>query len=139
MSMLPSGVFFQSYAAEQGLLRTWPQRLGLAASLLLLASMGWLMNDYWLGILTLGGITLVAVLGLHITIGMAGLLNLGQSAFVGIGAFVATSTGDGLLARRWPPMDGASGSHCLVQVWLLGSLVFCLDCPRCESKGFIWL
>ena len=116
MSMLPSGVFFQSYAAEQGLLRTWPQRLGLAASLLLLASMGWLMNDYWLGILTLGGITLVAVLGLHITIGMAGLLNLGQSA-----------------------LDGASGSHCLVQVWLLGSLVFCLDCPRCESKGFIWL
>ena len=91
MSMLHSGVFFQSYAAEQGLLRTWPQRLGLAASLLLLASMGWLMNDYWLGILTLGGITLVAVLGLHITIGMAGLLNLGQSAFVGIGAFVAAS------------------------------------------------
>jgi branched-chain amino acid transport system permease protein len=89
--MLPSGVFFQSYAAERAITRTGPQRASLIVFLVVLLALGPFMSDYWLGVITLGAITLVAVLGLHITTGMAGLLNLGQSAFVGIGAFVAAS------------------------------------------------
>ena len=86
-SALPSGVFFPSHAAERALLRTWPQRLWMAGFLLALCALPWAANDYLLGVLTLAGVTLVAVLGLQITIGMAGQLNLGQSAFVGVGAF----------------------------------------------------
>lgn len=89
--MLPSGVYFQSYAAERAITRTTPQRLWLIALLLALAALPALLNDYLLGIVTVAGITLIAVLGLQITIGMAGLLNLGQSAFVGVGAFTAAS------------------------------------------------
>lgn len=90
-SALPSGVFFQSHAAERALLRTPPQRLWLVGLLLALLALPWAANDYWLGVLTLAGVTLVAVLGLQITVGMAGQLNLGQSAFVGVGAFVAAA------------------------------------------------
>ena len=88
---LPSGVFFQSHAAERALLRTPPQRMWLVGLLLALVALPWAANDYWLGVLTLAGVTLVAVLGLQITVGMAGQLNLGQSAFVGVGAFVAAA------------------------------------------------
>lgn len=98
MAMLPSGVFFSSYAAERALQRTPAQRLALLALLLVLALLPLLVGDYLLGVLTLAGVTLVAVLGLHITVGLAGQLNLGQSAFVGVGAFVAAA----LAAKGWP-------------------------------------
>ncbi len=88
---LPSGVFFQSHAVERALLRTPLQRMWLVGLLLALVALPWAANDYWLGVLTLAGVTLVAVLGLQITVGMAGQLNLGQSAFVGVGAFVAAA------------------------------------------------
>lgn len=98
MAMLPSGVFFSSYAAERALQRTPAQRLALLALLLVLVLLPLLVGDYLLGVLTLAGVTLVAVLGLHITVGLAGQLNLGQSAFVGVGAFVAAA----LAAKGWP-------------------------------------
>ena len=125
--MLPSGVFFQSYAGERAWLRTGPQRIWLVAFLISLAFIPWLFDDYFVGVLTQAGITLLAVLGLQITVGMAGLLNLGQSAFVGIGAFTAAalaSRGYGL----WiciPAAALATGSV---------SLVFGL--PALRIKGF---
>lgn len=91
MSALPSGVFFQSHGAERALVRTLPQRLWLVGFLVALVGLPWMLSDYMLGVATLAGVTLVAVLGLQITIGMAGQLNLGQSAFVGVGAFTAAS------------------------------------------------
>lgn len=88
---LPSGIFFQNYAAERALVRTAPQRLWLIGFIVTLALLPLALNDYLLGVITLAGITLVAVLGLQITVGMAGLMNLGQSAFVGVGAFTAAA------------------------------------------------
>lgn len=89
--MLPSGVYFENFAQERRHLRTGPQRAWAIAFALFLLAVPWLVNDYLLGIATVAAIALVAVLGLHITVGMAGLLNLGQSAFVGVGAFAAAS------------------------------------------------
>jgi branched-chain amino acid transport system permease protein len=126
-SALPSGVFFQSYADERALLRTWPQRLWMITFLLAMVALPWAANDYLLGVLTLAGVTLVAVLGLHITIGMAGQLNLGQSAFVGVGAFVAAA----LASKGWsmwvciPAAAFASGAV---------SILFGL--PAVRIKGF---
>lgn len=96
---LPSGVHFSSHAAERALVRTGPQRLWLAAFLLACVAMPWVGGDYLLGVLTLAGVTLVAVLGLQVTVGLAGQLNLGQSAFVGVGAFVAAA----LAGQGWSP------------------------------------
>ncbi len=45
--------------------------------------------DYLRGVATQTFITLIAVLRLHVTVGMAGQINIAQSAFVGVGAFAA--------------------------------------------------
>jgi branched-chain amino acid transport system permease protein len=56
-----------------------------------------LSGAYVLGVAAQGFITLIAVLGLHVTVGMAGQINIAQSAFVGVGAFAtAKLTGYGL-------------------------------------------
>lgn len=125
--MLPSGVFFESHAAERGLVRTGPQRAWLAAFLILLAALPWLMNAQLLGMVTLAGIILVAVLGLHVTVGLAGQLNLGQSAFVGVGAFAC-----GALAARgyslWVCIPSAGFAAAFI------SLIFGI--PAIRIKGF---
>lgn len=89
--MLPSGVHFKDHAQELGLLRTGPQRAALVMLLTALAAFPFVASNYLIGLAITMAITLVAVTGLQITVGMAGLLNLGQSAFVGVGAFAAAS------------------------------------------------
>ena len=87
--MLPSGAFFTSYPQEAALLRTPPQRAWFAALLLALFAAPALLGPGTVGVLTTLCIATIAVLGLQITTGMAGQINLGQSAFVGVGAYVA--------------------------------------------------
>jgi branched-chain amino acid transport system permease protein len=43
----------------------------------------------WIGVFSLMGITLIAVFGLHITTGLCGQINLGQAAFVAVGAYAS--------------------------------------------------
>ena len=87
--MLPSGVFFETHRQELRLVRTAPQRGWLAAFILALFSFPLVATPYLLGAATMLFISLIAVYGLQITVGMAGQINLGQSAFVGIGAYAA--------------------------------------------------
>jgi len=89
--MLPSGVHFKDHAEEMRLLRTGPQRAALALLVLLLAAFPFFASTYVVGLAITVAITVIAVAGLQITVGMAGLLNLGQSAFVGVGAFTAAA------------------------------------------------
>jgi len=46
-------------------------------------------GEYLLSVATLTGISLVAVFGLHITTGLCGQINLGQAAFMGVGAYTS--------------------------------------------------
>ncbi|MFT3819116.1 MAG: branched-chain amino acid ABC transporter permease [Rubrivivax sp.] len=125
--MLRSGLFFQRYADERALVHTTPQRGMLAALLLALFALPVLVGGSVLGIATMAGITLIAVFGLQVTIGLAGQLNLGQSAFVGVGAFVAAA-----LATRgfgiWVCLPAAAFASGAV------SIVFGL--PAARIKGF---
>ncbi len=89
--MLPSGVHFKDHGEELRLLRTGPQRAALVLLLLALAAFPYVASTYGVGLAITVAITIVAVVGLQITVGMAGLLNLGQSAFVGVGAFTAAA------------------------------------------------
>lgn len=125
--MLPSGVFFSSHVREAGLLRTGLQRAWFAAFVAAVFMAPLVIGAHALGVATMLLITMVAVLGLQITTGMAGQLNLGQSAFVGVGAFAAAKLAalgvPGLLTI--PAAGAAAGAS---------SVLFGL--PAARVKGF---
>ncbi len=125
--MLPSGTFFESHAREAALLRTGPQRIAAVVLVLVLVLAPLLLGRSQIGLATLVGISVIAVMGLQITTGMAGQLNLGQSAFVGIGAFAAArlSNADIPFWLAIPAAGLAAGAF---------SLVFGL--PSIRVKGF---
>ena len=89
--MLPSGIHFRNHAEELRFLRTAPQRVAFGLLLVVLAVFPLVASSYLIGLAITVAITVIAVAGLQVTVGMAGLLNLGQSAFVGVGAFSAAA------------------------------------------------
>jgi branched-chain amino acid transport system permease protein len=57
----------------------------------LIAAAPWLITTpYWRGILVLGAMNVLLALSLNLVMGYTGQLNLGQSAFFAIGAYVST-------------------------------------------------
>ena len=95
--MLPTGVNFESYAAEARILKTVRSRVWLLILVLGLVALPAAAGAYLLGQMTYMFITLMAVYGLYVTVGMAGQINIAQSAFVGVGAFVTAK-----LSGDWP-------------------------------------
>lgn len=85
--MLPTGIRFDTYGGEAGLLQTGRARIGVALLIAGLFILPLFSGPYLLGIGTQMFISLIAVYGLYVTVGMAGQINIAQSAFVGIGAF----------------------------------------------------
>ncbi len=125
--VLPSGVFFTRYQDEGAYLHTRPQRLWFLGLLAALAVAPAVLGPFALGVATAMLLSLVAVYGLQITTGLAGQLNLGQSGFVGVGAFVgARLTQEGLPFWAVIPLAGiAAGAS---------SVLFGL--PAARVKGF---
>jgi branched-chain amino acid transport system permease protein len=67
------------------------RRVGFAVAILLVAAAPWLLaTPYWRGILVLCALNVLLALSLNLVLGYTGQLNLGQSAFFGIGAYVST-------------------------------------------------
>lgn len=126
--MLPSGVYFTSFDQEAAYLRTSSQRLWFIAFVAALFCLPVVLGNYMLGIMTVGFITLIAVFGLQITVGMAGQINLGQSAFVGVGAFVAASLSSNVGLPFWVNLPIAG------LVAAFSSILFSL--PAMRVKGF---
>lgn len=87
--MDPSGTFFTNYAGDRSLVRTRAQWVCLLALVLMLVTLPWWASDRWVSIGYTTFITAVAVVGLQICTGYAGQINLGQSAFMGVGAYGA--------------------------------------------------
>lgn len=87
--MLPTGVHSETYAHEARVLRTSRSRAWLLVLIAALLAFPLAAGPYMLGVFTHMFITLMAVYGLYVTVGMAGQINVAQSAFVGIGAFTA--------------------------------------------------
>ncbi|HEX2566643.1 MAG TPA: branched-chain amino acid ABC transporter permease [Burkholderiales bacterium] len=66
-------------------------KLRLALALVVLAALPWVLNTpYWRGILVVCAMNVMLALSLNLILGYTGQLNLGQSAFFGIGAYVST-------------------------------------------------
>ena len=60
-------------------------------ALIVIAAAPWLLStSYWRGILVLCAMNVLLALSLNLVLGYTGQLNLGQSAFFGIGAYVST-------------------------------------------------
>ncbi len=67
------------------------RRMAWVVSLILVAAAPWLLTTgYWRGILVLCAMNVLLALSLNLVMGYTGQLNLGQSAFFGIGAYVST-------------------------------------------------
>lgn len=85
--MDPSGTFFTDYAGDRRLIRTPPQWVALVCLLAVAVVLPLVVSDRWVGIAYVMFITAIAALGLQICTGYAGQINLGQSAFMGVGAY----------------------------------------------------
>jgi branched-chain amino acid transport system permease protein len=75
------------------LIRFFTGKKGVAflIGLIVIAAAPWLLTTgYWRGILVLCAMNVLLALSLNLVMGYTGQLNLGQSAFFGIGAYVST-------------------------------------------------
>jgi branched-chain amino acid transport system permease protein len=125
--LLPTGIRFGSYATEARYIHTWPQALWFAAFLVALLLLPYAVSLYVTGVLTTMFITLMAVYGLQVTVGMAGQINVAQSAFMGVGAFTAAKLST-LDVPFWAAIPAAGLAAALI------SIVFAL--PAIRVKGF---
>ncbi len=87
--MRPAGTYDTTYGQDMATVRTRVQWIMLAAFLALLIALPWFIGRDWLGTFSLTSIILIAVFGLHITTGLCGQINLGQTAFMAAGAYTS--------------------------------------------------
>ncbi|NUZ08787.1 branched-chain amino acid ABC transporter permease [Schlegelella sp. ID0723] len=85
--MDPSGIFFTRYEQDSAIVRTRAQWLALAAFAAALIAFPWFASPRLVAVANLMFITAIVVVGLQITTGYAGQINLGQAAFMGVGAY----------------------------------------------------
>lgn len=88
----PSGVYSDSYKKDMRIIKTKRQAVMAIGAVILLFSIPvipGISSTYTLRILIGTGISIITCLGLNILTGYCGQLNVGQSAFVMVGAFTA--------------------------------------------------
>jgi len=85
----PCGVFDEAYAKNMAIVRTPQHWVYLALGLILLFGLPLFLSGRILHFVNLLCISLIAVQGLNILTGLAGQISLGQSAFMGVGAYSA--------------------------------------------------
>ncbi|HPA91195.1 MAG TPA: branched-chain amino acid ABC transporter permease, partial [Quisquiliibacterium sp.] len=95
--MDPAGVFATSYQRDQALIRTRKQLVALIVFLIALLLVPQVLGPRLVSMGSVMLITAIVVVGLQLNTGYAGQVNLGQAAFMGVGAYVtavfATKTG----------------------------------------------
>ena len=104
-----------------------PKWLFSAGALVVVVVLPFMIGKYYLSVLTLIWIWAIATVGLNILFGYTGLLSLGHSAFIGIGAYAF-----GLLTVKaglafWPSF--------LLAVIISGMLGFLIGIPSLRAKG----
>ena len=126
--MDPAGVFATSFAKDQALIRTRKQALSLLLFVGLMFALPMLANARAVAVMTSMLITGVVVLGLQINTGLAGQVNLGQAAFMGVGAYSTALLTTKLSLPFWValPLGGVAAA--------IFGLVFGLAAVR--IKGF---
>jgi len=85
----PSGTLNSSYAQDMAIVRTRLQWILLVAGIILLFCLPLFASSYWLSVLNIIGISVIAVLGLNMLSGYCGQISLGHAAFIAVGAYTS--------------------------------------------------
>src|SRR5436189_6019372 len=88
-SLIPSGDFRTSYAADTTIFPTSASRNAAIVGALLICFAPLVFTEYWLSILIQIGYMAIAALGLNILVGFTGQISIGHAAFFGLGAFTS--------------------------------------------------
>src|SRR5882724_4155873 len=86
-SLIPSGDFRSTYAADTTIFPTAMSRNAALAGIVLICFAPQVLSGYWLSILIQIGIFAIAALGLNILVGFTGQISIGHAAFFLFGAF----------------------------------------------------
>jgi branched-chain amino acid transport system permease protein len=86
---LPCGTRNFSYAADMAVFRTKTHWALLLIGLAVLFTAPLYLSIYWLGVINLIGITIIAATGLNLLTGYCGQLSVGHAGFIAVGAFTS--------------------------------------------------
>jgi branched-chain amino acid transport system permease protein len=89
--MLPCGTYAEEYRQDKAIVRTRLQWILLISFIVLIFIFPVFLGRQWLGWISIMSIILIAVVGLQITTGYAGQINMGQTAFWGMGSFATAA------------------------------------------------
>jgi branched-chain amino acid transport system permease protein len=125
---LPCGTLNTSYQKDVAIVRTKTQWVLLILAIAFLFSLGFYLPTGWVLTLRNLGIYVVAVLGLHILLGLCGQFSMGHAAFMAVGAYTAAILGSryGLPAWGTFPIAGI----------LAGTVGLVFGMPALRIKGF---
>jgi len=126
--MRPCGTFDENYAEDMAIVRTRLQWILLILGLVLLLALPLFISGPIVNLINLIGITVIAVHGLNILTGYTGQINLGQSAFMAVGAYTSGLLSANLGVPFWITLPCAALSTGIV------GLIFGL--PSLRVKGF---
>jgi len=126
--MRPSGYYDTTYQQSLRIIYTPWQWVALTGFLLFLSIYPLFASYYMLTVAIRIGITIIAVIGLNIVVGNTGLLNVGQTAFMAVGAYCSAMLMSKTGLNFFPALLGAGVAGALV------GLVF--GAPSLRVKGF---
>jgi branched-chain amino acid transport system permease protein len=86
---LPTGIRSYSYSQDMAVFRTRTHWVWLAVLLAFLFTGPLYWSNYWLGVVNLIGITVIAATGLNILTGYCGQLSIGHAGFIAVGAYTS--------------------------------------------------
>jgi len=125
---LPSGIRNYTYAQDMAILRTKTHWALLIGFLALLFTLPLYVGNYWLGVASLIGITLIAATGLNLLVGYCGQLSIGHAGFIAVGAYTSA-----VLTNRFelPFLVGL-----LCAGLMAGTIGLIFGLPSVRVKGF---
>jgi len=98
---LPCGIFNSRPEEDMAVMRTKTQWSMLALGFAVIFTLSFWFPADWLSWLIIMGIYAVAVLGMHIQVGLCGLFSMGHAAFMLVGAYTAAVLGGNLGLNPW--------------------------------------
>lgn len=88
-SLIPSGDFRTTYAADTTIFPTITSRNFAIAGIVLACLAPYVFSNYWLSVSIQVGIFAIAALGLNVLVGFTGQISIGHAAFFLLGAFTS--------------------------------------------------
>ena len=125
---LPCGTRNHTYAEDMAIVRTKTQWAFMLAFLVFVFTIPAYLGNYWLGVLNLIGIWIIAATGLNILTGYCGQLSIGHAGFVAVGAYTSA-----ILTTRFdmPFLVGLVGAGIIA-----GAVGIVFGLPSIRVKGF---